>query len=76
MMRKAMLLLCLGLIATAVLYAANKEQERLENSGVVMQEIMSVPDNIPQDVIEKAECVIVFPSVLKAAFVVGASYGR
>ncbi|MFZ0583420.1 MAG: lipid-binding SYLF domain-containing protein, partial [Candidatus Acidiferrales bacterium] len=42
----------------------------------VMQEIMSVPDNIPQDVIEKAECVIVFPSVLKAAFVVGASYGR
>ncbi|MGC2014901.1 MAG: lipid-binding SYLF domain-containing protein, partial [Candidatus Acidiferrales bacterium] len=73
---KAMLLLCLGLIATAVLYAANKEQERLENSGVVMQEIMSVPDNIPQDVIEKADCVIVFPSVLKAAFVVGASYGR
>jgi lipid-binding SYLF domain-containing protein len=76
MIRKAMLLLCLGLIATAVLYAANKEQERLENSGVVMQEIMNVPDNIPQDVIEKADCVIVFPSVLKAAFVVGASYGR
>jgi lipid-binding SYLF domain-containing protein len=71
-----MLLLCFGLVATAVLYAANKEQKRLENSGVVMQEIMSVPDNIPQDVIEKADCVIVFPSVLKAAFVVGASYGR
>ena len=68
--------MCLGLVATAVLYAANKEQKRLENSGVVMQEIMSVPDNIPQEVIEKAECVIVFPSVLKAAFVVGASYGR
>jgi lipid-binding SYLF domain-containing protein len=76
MIRKLMLLLCLGLVATAVLYAANKEQERLENSGVVMQEIMNVPDNIPQEVIEKAECVIVFPSVLKAAFVVGASYGR
>ncbi|MFZ0523800.1 MAG: lipid-binding SYLF domain-containing protein [Candidatus Acidiferrales bacterium] len=76
MIRKAMLLMCVGLAATAVLYAANKEQERLENSGVVMQEIMSVPDNIPQDVLEKAECVIVFPSVLKAAFVVGASYGR
>ncbi len=76
MLRKAMLLLCFGLVATAVLYAANREQERLENSGVVMQEIMSVPDNIPQEVIEKAECVIVFPSVLKAAFVVGASYGR
>lgn len=76
MIRKAMLLMCVGLVATAVLYAANKEQERLENSGVVMQEIMNVPDNIPQDVLEKAECVIVFPSVLKAAFVVGASYGR
>jgi lipid-binding SYLF domain-containing protein len=76
MIRKLMLLLCFGLVATAVLYAANKEQERLENSGVVMQEIMGVPDNIPQEVIEKAECVIVFPSVLKAAFVVGASYGR
>lgn len=76
MIRKAMLLMCLGLVATAVLYAANREQKRLENSGVVMQEIMSVPDNIPQEVIEKAECVIVFPSVLKAAFVVGASYGR
>jgi lipid-binding SYLF domain-containing protein len=41
-----------------------------------MHEIMNVPDNIPQQVLEKAECVIVFPSVLKAAFVVGASYGR
>jgi lipid-binding SYLF domain-containing protein len=41
-----------------------------------MQEIMNVPDSIPHDVMEKAECVIVFPSVLKAAFVVGASYGR
>ena len=57
-------------------YANNKEQKRLENSGVVMQEIMNIPDNIPHDVMEKAECVIVFPSVLKAAFVVGASYGR
>jgi SH3 domain-containing YSC84-like protein 1 len=41
-----------------------------------MQEIMNTPENIPQEVIEKADCVIVFPSVLKAAFVVGASYGR
>jgi SH3 domain-containing YSC84-like protein 1 len=76
MMRKSILIACLGLVATAPLFAANKEQQRLENSGVVMQEIMNVPDNIPQQVIEKAECVIVFPSVLKAAFVVGASYGR
>src|ERR1700726_4582654 len=76
MIRKSILVLCLGLIGTVALHADNKEQKRLENSGLVMQEIMNVPDNIPQKVIDKAECVIVFPSVLKAAFVVGASYGR
>jgi lipid-binding SYLF domain-containing protein len=77
MIRKSILVVCLGLIATAPLFAENnKEQKRLENSGVVMQEIMNTPEDIPQEVIDKAECVIVFPSVLKAAFVVGASYGR
>jgi len=75
-MRKSILIVCLGLLIAATVYAANKEQERLENSGVVMQEIMDLPDSIPQQVMQKAECVIVFPSVLKAAFVVGASYGR
>src|ERR1700678_3195969 len=76
MIRKIIIVVCLGLIATTTLFAKNKEQRRLENSGIVMQEIMNIPDNIPHDVMEKAECVIVFPSVLKAAFVVGASYGR
>jgi lipid-binding SYLF domain-containing protein len=76
MIRKSILVVCLGLLASATVFADNKEQRRLENSGVVMQEIMNIPDNIPQEVMEKAECVIVFPSVLKAAFVVGASYGR
>jgi lipid-binding SYLF domain-containing protein len=76
MIRKSILVFCLGLVATAALSAANKEQKRLENAGVVMQEIMGIPDSIPRKVMEKAECVIVFPSVLKAAFVVGASYGR
>jgi lipid-binding SYLF domain-containing protein len=66
----------MGLLATATVSAKNKEQQRLENSGVVMQEIMNIPDDIPQEVMERAKCVIVFPSVLKAAFVVGASYGR
>jgi lipid-binding SYLF domain-containing protein len=76
MIRNSILVVCLGLFATTTLQAQNKEQKRLENSGVVMQEIMGIPDSIPHDVMEKAECVIVFPSVLKAAFVVGASYGR
>lgn len=62
--------------AASSLFAANKEQKRLENSGTVMQEVMGVPDNIPQELLEKAECVIVFPSVLKGAFIVGGSYGR
>jgi lipid-binding SYLF domain-containing protein len=75
MLRKLSVTVCLMLLAVA-LYAANKEQERLENCGTVMQEIMNLPDNIPQEVMEKAECIIVFPSVLKAAFIVGANYGR
>ena len=54
----------------------DKETDRLENSGMVMEEIMNIPDNIPQDLLDKAECVVVFPSVLKAAFIVGGSYGR
>jgi len=54
----------------------DKETDRLENSGMVMEEIMNIPDDIPQDLLDKAECVIVFPSVLKAAFIVGGSYGR
>ncbi len=77
MIRKSILVVCLGLIATAPLFAENnKEQKRLYNAGVVMREIMNTPEDIPQQVIDKAECVIVFPSVLKAAFIVGASYGR
>src|SRR6201998_1809272 len=64
------------MFAASSLYAANKEQKRLENSGTVLQEVMGVPDNIPQELLEKAECIIVFPSVLKGAFVVGGSYGR
>jgi len=55
---------------------AKAEQDRLQNAGTVMQEILKVPDDIPQDLINKARCVVVMPSVLKAAFVVGGSYGR
>jgi len=55
---------------------AKTEQDRLENAGKVMHEILNVPDDIPQDLLDKARCVVVMPSVLKAAFVVGASYGR
>jgi SH3 domain-containing YSC84-like protein 1 len=56
--------------------SAKDEHDRLENSGKVMHEILNVPDDIPQDLLDKARCVVVMPSVLKAAFVVGGSYGR
>jgi SH3 domain-containing YSC84-like protein 1 len=55
---------------------AKDENNRLENSGTVMKEILDIPDDIPQDLLDKARCVVVMPSVLKAAFVVGGSYGR
>src|ERR1700726_2281540 len=66
---------CLLLTAAAV-YAATKKQKRLENCGVVMQEILNVPDNLPEQVLAKAESVIVFPSVLRLAFGMGKEYGR
>jgi lipid-binding SYLF domain-containing protein len=66
---------CLSLVA-GVVYARNKEQKRLEQCGVVMQEVLNVPENIPHELLEKAECVIVIPSVRKLAFGVGADYGR
>jgi len=79
-MRKLLAIGMLLALAAVPMLAAQpdneKEVDRLENSGTVMEEIMNIPDNIPQDLIDKAECVVVFPSVLKAAFGIGGSYGR
>jgi SH3 domain-containing YSC84-like protein 1 len=55
---------------------AKDEKDRLQNAGTVIQEILDIPDDIPQDMLDKARCVVVMPSVLKAAFIVGGSYGR
>src|SRR5271169_268868 len=65
-------------ILSAWAWAADqeKDQDRLQNSGMVLKEILDVSDDIPQDLLDKADCVVVFPSVLKAAFIVGGSYGR
>ena len=58
--------------------AANKDtdEDRLKDCGAVLKEILNIPDNIPQDLLDRADCVVVYPSVLKAAFVIGGSYGR
>jgi SH3 domain-containing YSC84-like protein 1 len=54
----------------------DKDEDRLKDCGTVLKEILDIPDNIPQGLLDKADCVVVYPSVLKAAFVVGGSYGR
>jgi lipid-binding SYLF domain-containing protein len=76
MSRYLSLALSVVLGSTAVGAANNKEQGRLENCGVVMQEVLDIPDNIPQELLEKAECVIVIPSMTKVAVGFGGSYGR
>jgi len=75
MIRKLTLVTCFLFVAVT-LSAGTKEENRLTQSGVVMQEILDVPDNIPQELLQKTECVIVLPSVKKAAFIFGGSYGR
>ena len=79
---KCWIVLAAGLLISGTFLSARNssetktEQDRLQNAGKVMHEILNVPDDIPQDLIDKARCVVVMPSVLKAAFVVGGSYGR
>src|SRR5437870_11868914 len=70
-------LVALALVALPLSAAdEQKEADRLDNCGTVLKEILDIPDNIPTDLLDKAECVIVIPSVLKAAFVIGGSYGK
>lgn len=77
-MKKTMACFLAVLLSTVSAFAAGdeKEEERVKESGEVMKEILNIPDDIPQDLLDKAECVIVLPSVKKAALGVGGSYGR
>ena len=75
MLRYLSLSLCF-VLGSAALGADDKEHSRLENCAIVMQEILDIPDNIPQELLEKAECVIVIPSMTKVAIGIGGSYGR
>jgi SH3 domain-containing YSC84-like protein 1 len=75
MKRICAIFVLLSLIAAPV-FAQNKEQDRVANAGSVMKEILNIPDDIPQSVIDKADCVVVLPSVIKFAFGFGGSYGR
>ena len=62
--------------ATPVAVDTERESTRLQESATVLSEIFGMPDSLPQDLLDKAECVIVFPSVKKVALGVGGSYGR
>jgi len=75
-MKKALLGLSLALTLMLPVFAQDKEQDRVENAGKVMQEIIAAPDGIPQSVLDKADCVVILPSVLKFAIGIGGSYGR
>ena len=75
-MKRLLTLVVMIALLPLSLVAQSKEADRLQNAGTVMGEILNVPDNIPQQLLDKAECVIVIPSVIKFAFVFGGSYGR
>jgi SH3 domain-containing YSC84-like protein 1 len=70
----AVLLLAAGALAADE--SDKREEDRVKDAGEVMKEVLNIPDDIPQDLLDKAECVVILPSVKKGAFGVGASYGR
>jgi lipid-binding SYLF domain-containing protein len=70
-----MLLTC-TLLIPALATNDEREEGRVNESGVVLKEILNIPDDIPQDLLDQAECVVILPSVKKGAFGIGGSYGR
>src|SRR5579862_7488018 len=71
------LALAASFVMAASILVAETPQERLADSARVFSEIMRTPDKgVPQDLLAKAQCVVIIPGLKKAAFVVGAEYGR
>lgn len=68
-MRYLSVLLMIALLCVPAAEARQKETERVQNAGTIMSEILNVPEGIPQQLLDNAECVIVLPSVMKFAFV-------
>jgi lipid-binding SYLF domain-containing protein len=77
-MKKLVVCLVVVLFLSMGAFAANdeREEDRVKDAGEVLKEILNIPDDIPQDLLDKAECVVVLPSVKKGAFGIGGSYGR
>ncbi|MBZ5573661.1 MAG: lipid-binding SYLF domain-containing protein [Acidobacteriia bacterium] len=76
MKKITVLLVVCALFGSALAEDNSTEKDRVEQSGHVLKEILNIPDDIPQDLLDKAECIIVLPSVKKGAFGIGGSYGR
>jgi len=75
-MKKTLLGMGLAFVLVLPSFAQDKEEDRVQNAGTVMKEILNAPDGIPQSVLDKADCVVILPSVLKFAIGIGGSYGR
>ena len=75
-MKRIFLLMSVMMLVGLPASAQKDENNRIKNAGQVMTEILNIPDDIPADILDKAECVIVLPSVLKFAIGFGGSYGR
>jgi SH3 domain-containing YSC84-like protein 1 len=75
-MKAALSLLLIAVFAAPQVFAQQDENKRIQEAGQVMTEILNVPDDIPQDLLNKSKCVIILPSVKKLAFGFGGSYGR
>jgi SH3 domain-containing YSC84-like protein 1 len=77
-MKKIIACLAVVLMSAIATFAADDEHEadRVKDAGIVLKEILNIPDDIPQDLLDKAECLVILPSVKKGAFGIGGSYGR
>jgi lipid-binding SYLF domain-containing protein len=77
-MKKFLACVFVVVLSVAASFAADdeREEDRVKDAGTVLKEILNIPDDIPQDLIDKAECLIILPSVKKGAFGIGGSYGR
>jgi SH3 domain-containing YSC84-like protein 1 len=76
--KKFLVCLIAILLSGVTAFAANdeREEDRVKDAGEVLKEILNIPDDIPQDLLDKAECIVILPSVKKGAFGIGGSYGR
>src|SRR5262245_16898989 len=75
-MRKTGLVATLLVLSVGSAFAATKEEERLANAAKAFDEIMSGKDNIPKNVLDKADCVVIIPGMKKGGFIVGGRYGK